>query len=381
MGSNQDNGRNVNRPDENRPSWRAADQNIGAASREGGGDYRERERDRDDERYGYGRMGRGPGSRMGSAWEDDRDEAMHSRERGSRETDRYGQGQSGYGSGRYGEDRSMRFQSRNQGYAGGRDEDRQTGGMGLDDRWGGRGGSDYWQDRQDRNWYSEDRGGERGRGQQGYYGEDEYRGGHRPGGQQGMPGWGQQSAYGYGQQGPSDRMGPGYASSQGTLGHQQGFGQQGGVGYGQNQQGTQGYGSQGPGLGRSGGYTSQWSQNPWNPTQVGGHRGKGPQGYTRSDERIRETVCEVLSDDDHIDASHIEVTVQDGEVILTGTVEDRQQKRLAEEVVDRLPGVKDVQNQLRVQDRTQARGNPMASGQVGKNETERSVGDRSKNRA
>ena len=32
------------------------------------------------------------------------------------------------------------------------------------------------------------------------------------------------------------------------------------------------------------------------------HRGKGPKGYTRSDERIREHVCEVLSDDHHVDA-------------------------------------------------------------------------------
>lgn len=79
-----------------------------------------------------------------------------------------------------------------------------------------------------------------------------------------------------------------------------------------------------------------------------GHRGKGPSGYTRSDERIRESVCEALADDDRVDASNIEVTVKAGEVILTGTVEDRMQKRMAEECIENLSGVKDVQNQLRV---------------------------------
>jgi hypothetical protein len=79
-----------------------------------------------------------------------------------------------------------------------------------------------------------------------------------------------------------------------------------------------------------------------------GHRGKGPAGYTRSDERIRENVCEALADDDRVDASNIEVNVKNGEVILTGTVEDRQSKRMAEECVENLSGVKDVQNQLRV---------------------------------
>ena len=79
-----------------------------------------------------------------------------------------------------------------------------------------------------------------------------------------------------------------------------------------------------------------------------GHRGKGPMGYQRSDERIRETVCEALSDDDRIDASTIEVTVKSGEVTLSGTVEDRRTKRMAEECVENLSGVKDVQNNIRV---------------------------------
>jgi osmotically-inducible protein OsmY len=78
------------------------------------------------------------------------------------------------------------------------------------------------------------------------------------------------------------------------------------------------------------------------------HRGKGPQGYVRSDERIRESVCEVLTDDHHVDASGIEVTVKNGEVVLSGTVDDRMQKRRAEDIVENLTGVRDVVNQLRI---------------------------------
>jgi BON domain len=81
---------------------------------------------------------------------------------------------------------------------------------------------------------------------------------------------------------------------------------------------------------------------------VGGHRGKGPQNWQRSDERIRESVNEALADHDHIDATHIQVTVKDGEVTLSGFVEDRRMKRLAEDCVEQVSGVKEVQNQIRI---------------------------------
>lgn len=78
------------------------------------------------------------------------------------------------------------------------------------------------------------------------------------------------------------------------------------------------------------------------------HRGKGPKGYKRSDDRIREAVSECLMDHHEIDASEISVEVQDGEVILSGTVDDRKTKRLAEHIVADLSGVHDVVNQIRV---------------------------------
>lgn len=78
------------------------------------------------------------------------------------------------------------------------------------------------------------------------------------------------------------------------------------------------------------------------------HRGKGPKGYTRTDERIREEICELLSDDFSIDASEISVQVKDGVVTLEGTVQDRTQKHRAEDLADNCSGVKDVHNGLRV---------------------------------
>jgi osmotically-inducible protein OsmY len=80
-----------------------------------------------------------------------------------------------------------------------------------------------------------------------------------------------------------------------------------------------------------------------------GFAGRGPKGYQRSDERLREEVSDRLMADDEIDASEIEVQVQDGEVTLTGTVDDRLAKRRAEDCAERVMGVRDVMNQLRVQ--------------------------------
>lgn len=76
--------------------------------------------------------------------------------------------------------------------------------------------------------------------------------------------------------------------------------------------------------------------------------GKGPKGYNRTDERIREEICERLSNG-QIDASEIEVIVHDGAVILTGLIPDRQSKRLAEELADCSAGIKDIENRLQVQ--------------------------------
>jgi hypothetical protein len=76
--------------------------------------------------------------------------------------------------------------------------------------------------------------------------------------------------------------------------------------------------------------------------------GRGPKGYQRSDDRIKEEVCELLTQHHEIDATDIEVEVRNGEVTLRGSVDDRQIKRMAEDLVEHCTGVRDVQNQLRV---------------------------------
>ena len=80
----------------------------------------------------------------------------------------------------------------------------------------------------------------------------------------------------------------------------------------------------------------------------GKYRGKGPKNYTRSDSRIQEDISERLYDNDYIDASDIELTVKEGDVILTGTVADRFCKRLAEDIAEDVSGVKNVENRLRI---------------------------------
>lgn len=80
----------------------------------------------------------------------------------------------------------------------------------------------------------------------------------------------------------------------------------------------------------------------------GPHRGKGPKDYKRSDDRIREDVCDRLSDDDRIDASNVQVQIQGDEVILTGTVHSKEEKRRAEDLVESISGVRNVENRLRV---------------------------------
>ena len=80
----------------------------------------------------------------------------------------------------------------------------------------------------------------------------------------------------------------------------------------------------------------------------GRYAGRGPRGYRRSDERIREDVNERLTDDWRVDASDIEVSVDSGVVTLAGRVDSRAEKRRAEDVAESVSGVTDVSNQLRV---------------------------------
>ena len=86
----------------------------------------------------------------------------------------------------------------------------------------------------------------------------------------------------------------------------------------------------------------------WPRTPRGEFVDRGPRGYQRSDERVREDICERMARHGDLDASDIEIRVVNGEVTLTGSVPDRHAKRLAEDLAEDVWGVRDVQNQIRV---------------------------------
>jgi hypothetical protein len=137
----------------------------------------------------------------------------------------------------------------------------------------------------------------------------------------------------------------------------QGHGISSGLGGAENSEYT-GYpqsGSYYGGQGQFGGGLSQYGDQ-------GRHAGRGPKGYKRADERIKEDVNERLTHDPHIDASEVEVEVKNGEVTLTGTVDSRQNKRRAEDVIENVSGVSEIHNQLRVQSRQEATGGGAQAG-------------------
>lgn len=94
--------------------------------------------------------------------------------------------------------------------------------------------------------------------------------------------------------------------------------------------------------------------------------GKGPKGYQRSNERLQEEVNQCLWRAGEVDASEIEVSVENGTVTLSGTVSDRHMKRLAEREVESLEGVEDVRNNLTVKKADQAEGSELDLGSTTK---------------
>ena len=78
-------------------------------------------------------------------------------------------------------------------------------------------------------------------------------------------------------------------------------------------------------------------------------RGRGPKGYQRSDERIREDIYDALTEDEMLDASDVQVEVRGGEVTLSGSVLNREDKRRADDIVEEVSGVRHVDNGIRVE--------------------------------
>ncbi len=80
----------------------------------------------------------------------------------------------------------------------------------------------------------------------------------------------------------------------------------------------------------------------------GPHAGRGPRGYVRSDERIREEIIDRLIRESWLDPTDVDVQVQNGEVTLTGAVETRREKRLAADLAENVPGVRNVFNRIQI---------------------------------
>ena len=185
----------------------------------------------------------------------------------------------------------------------------------------------------------------------------------------GRSGWSGQDRYGqsgYGQGNYRPRGGQG--SQRGAYGSPGGWSEPSGEGQQYGQGGD--YGGSNPGYGYGDqGYGSQGWGNQQS-SQRGQHHGKGPKGYQRSDERIKELLSERLREDPEIDPSEVTITVQGGKITLEGTVDSRQAKNAIEEAADQF-GASDVQNNLRVQ----------RSGQQGKQGKSGASGDEGTGRA
>lgn len=97
-------------------------------------------------------------------------------------------------------------------------------------------------------------------------------------------------------------------------------------------------------------YNYDYGTEQRNPN-YGPYSGVGPRGYRRSDERITDDVNDRLTWYGQLDATDIDAQVSEGVVTLSGTVEDRRQKRMAEDLAESVPGVEDVNNQLKIRNR------------------------------
>jgi hypothetical protein len=161
------------------------------------------------------------------------------------------------------------------------------------------------------------------------------------GGSSGTSGW--QGSYGGGDYGRGASMGRPQGASQGVLGGR-GGGMRG-EGWGERMGGS------------DLGFSYRGHEGGVDLDDRGPHYGKGPKGYKRSDDRVREDVCDCIARQGHIDASDVEVKVENGTVVLTGTVGQRHHKRVLEQMVERLHGVDDVRNELRLkrEEQTQMR--------------------------
>ena len=77
-------------------------------------------------------------------------------------------------------------------------------------------------------------------------------------------------------------------------------------------------------------------------TQAGGPAEQRP------DEAIWEDIHDHLTTNPDLDATEIEIVVEDGDATLTGRVDTREAKWVVEEIVRGIPGVRELHNRLKV---------------------------------
>lgn len=79
---------------------------------------------------------------------------------------------------------------------------------------------------------------------------------------------------------------------------------------------------------------------------------RGPKGYKRSDDRLKEDLSEKLHHAYDIDSSDVEIDVKNGEITLSGTVPSREMRYRLEHLADGVVGVNDIHNNVKVKRET-----------------------------
>ena len=80
----------------------------------------------------------------------------------------------------------------------------------------------------------------------------------------------------------------------------------------------------------------------------GNNKGPGLDDHRALDERLLKDITERLAQHGEIDTSLMIVEVRDRDVILKGLMDSREKLDAASEIVKRTPGVRKVENRLRV---------------------------------
>jgi len=78
-----------------------------------------------------------------------------------------------------------------------------------------------------------------------------------------------------------------------------------------------------------------------------GHAGVAPRRFKRSDEMILDHVAEALTWSPDVDARDITIAVRDGDVILSGTVPERDMIFIVDEIMESVHGIRNFDNHLK----------------------------------